>query len=96
MDYTKFPHEHDELADSINHVIEDNMKLSAELGRRNTPVEKWEKYQDLLRWISFCDRMRIKISNRSDVYGYLNNLWKDVKKSKIYKPKPKLTTQLED
>ena len=82
----KFPHQFDELALQTNYTIEDDLKLSAELAKSDgTPREKWAMYKRLVTWVSFADRIKREISNRGEVYYIMDELWRDVKKSKLYK-----------
>lgn len=83
----KFPHEFDELKGSLNHTIEDNLKISAELASDKTPGEKWSLYQQFCSWVSVCERLGIEISNKDEVFVIMNGLWRDVRKSDLYKPK---------
>lgn len=89
----KFPHLKDELSDRLKNTIEDDFKFHAELAleaanESNNPSDKWNAYTKFVAWVTYCDRAKIKITNRSEVYGIMNTLWTDVRNSPLYKPKP--------
>jgi hypothetical protein len=85
-----FPHEEDKFRKHNIHSIEDNLKLHAELKSsfENNPSEKMDYYVSLVSWISYCDRKKIEINNREEVYEILNRLWLELKKSNLYHDKP--------
>jgi len=80
-----FLHELDGLKDNITHTIEDNLKLKAELAKDGSVMDKWLMYQDMIAWISVCDRLGIKIRNPDNVLETLKKLWLAIRKSKLYK-----------
>jgi hypothetical protein len=89
----KFPHLADELSDKLKGTVEDDLKFHAELAleaakKSNNPLDKWDAYKQFVAWVSYCDKVKIEIINRDDVYAIMKSLWAGVKNSLLYTPRP--------
>jgi hypothetical protein len=84
-----FPHEEDKFKKHNIHSIEDTLKFDAELKSSfvTNPSDKLYYYISLVAWISYCDRKKIEINNREEVYSILSHVWSELKKSNIYHDK---------
>ena len=77
-----FPHSEEKKKDDahwLTRVIEDGLKLRAELSAKGTR----EFYYKLLSWVCYCKVFKIPISNEEDVNQLLKETWDKIRDKQL-------------